>query len=207
MTAPLTDFTGYDLAVGDVTGLRRFGVDDYGRLHAIAYTAFIWRPGENVASCAAKQHAEDCPGKSARSFLHIHWDVSSCPPCQAAQTCECPSCPEPLSRPDECGCGFYAYTNSTCLGGTYGNNGAVNGVISGYGKTVLGSKGFRCEKAEIVGLHVRKTAANRDRVTAQLRRLYDVPIYANKHELLNTHPLSEPPVISPDSDPDFWTRP
>lgn len=46
-----------------------------------------------------------------------------------------------------CGCGFWAYHEGSVWQET-----PAYGVIRGYGKTTIGTKGFRCEKAEIVAL-------------------------------------------------------
>lgn len=47
-----------------------------------------------------------------------------------------------------CSCGFYAYFHPKDA--FY--SGAVQGVVEGYGRVTLGSKGFRAEKARILGL-------------------------------------------------------
>lgn len=47
----------------------------------------------------------------------------------------------------ECGCGFWAYWAS--YDAVWGE---LVGVIEGYGKTLIGDKGFRCEKAKILAL-------------------------------------------------------
>lgn len=50
----------------------------------------------------------------------------------------------------ECGCGFWAYWTpqaAPLLGGC-----RAVGVIKGYGRTLIGEKGFRCGKAQIVAL-------------------------------------------------------
>lgn len=56
-----------------------------------------------------------------------------------------------------CTCGFYAITENTnneYMRGPYGRPPLVEGVIEGYGQVVVGSKGFRAEKARIVALVV-----------------------------------------------------
>jgi hypothetical protein len=98
-----------EFAMGSVTGVRDWKVDEYGRLRGISYDA-IWRPGENQAKCGS----------------------------------------EPADIEESHGCGFWAYYASTGRAHT----GQVTGVIEGYGKTTLGSKGFRCEKAKVVALAV-----------------------------------------------------
>lgn len=51
---------------------------------------------------------------------------------------------------EDCSCGFWAYwnVNSAPVQGDR----LVMGVVEGYGKTLIGDKGFRCEKARLLGL-------------------------------------------------------
>jgi hypothetical protein len=49
----------------------------------------------------------------------------------------------------KCTCGFYAYTNGK---NSYAAIGTVAGIIEGYGRMVIGTDGFRCEKARLVAL-------------------------------------------------------
>lgn len=56
--------------------------------------------------------------------------------------------------PDEdCGCGFWAYWTLEAAANPHGFLLPVLGVIEGYGRTMLGERGFRCAKARIVALH------------------------------------------------------
>lgn len=48
-----------------------------------------------------------------------------------------------------CSCGFYAYWDGS---DDYSGYGKVSGVIEAYGKTVVGTRGFRAKKAKIVAL-------------------------------------------------------
>lgn len=54
---------------------------------------------------------------------------------------------------ESCGCGFWAYNGLGQLarerhcGGHY-----ALGLVKGYGRVLIGTKGFRCEKAALVGL-------------------------------------------------------
>lgn len=57
--------------------------------------------------------------------------------------------------PDEnCGCGFWAYWSPPGPDNEHGFKLAVLGVVEGYGKTLIGERGFRCAKARITALHV-----------------------------------------------------
>ena len=59
--------------------------------------------------------------------------------------------------PDEnCYCGFYAFWDPPAPYSVLSTPGLmpVFGVIEGYGKVVIGSKGFRCAKARVLALHL-----------------------------------------------------
>jgi len=52
-----------------------------------------------------------------------------------------------------CTCGFYAYNNvDSLVENSYTQDSSVFGLVRGYGKVTIGSKGFRAEKADIVAL-------------------------------------------------------
>jgi hypothetical protein len=51
----------------------------------------------------------------------------------------------------DCACGFYAFYKDN---NEYASKHRISGVIEGYGQTVIGTKGFRAEKAKIVALHI-----------------------------------------------------
>ena len=114
-----------------MVGLRSFRVDSLGRLCPVNATEQPWRPGENVCKCqrgghprtATKGEAFGVDTGQTRKYVD-HFD------------------------PD-CACGFYAFHNGD---NDFNGPGQVTAVIKGYGRTVIGDKGFRCEKAEILGL-------------------------------------------------------
>lgn len=122
-----TDCTGYEFAAGSINGLRSFNVDNLGRLRGVSHPA-IWRPEENVAYCPdARELDPDAPETESGEPWYRH----------APGRCE----------DDSHGCGFWAYHD-----GSRYDAGDVDGVIEGYGKTTVGTKGFRCEKARVVAL-------------------------------------------------------
>jgi hypothetical protein len=73
----------------------------------------------------------------------------------------------------------------------------VIGVIQGYGRTSIGTRGCRCGKARILGLHVRPARPddqppglpNHD-VAEVLGGYYGVPCYPSLAEMLANHPLT-----------------
>jgi hypothetical protein len=140
MSETQQECTGIALAVGSVRGLRSFNVDHYGRLTAVARPTVVWKPGENVAVC--NRSAMDFVNTLMRQAAHPYAGGFS-----VSATGTCPGIAHPL-----CTCGFYAYHDGSKYQG-----GQVTGVIDGYGKTTVGTKGFRCEKARVVALCVEGT--------------------------------------------------
>jgi hypothetical protein len=127
----MSDFGGTPLAVGTVTGHRAWNVDHLGRLRGITHPA-VWLPGENVAAC--KGHRG--------SSMYFGWGV------------ETPEKREPCTDEqipvDSCGCGFWAYH----AGGDRPkpSDERAIGIVEGYGRTIIGTKGFRSQKARIVAV-------------------------------------------------------
>jgi hypothetical protein len=187
----------FEFAVGEVYGLRMWHMDSYGRLRARNWEgAPPWRPGVNVARCRCVKREAEAP-----SFLlsaSYRWVVDDNP------GHEVPS--------EQCGCGFYAYTDSLHAEVTpyikSDGEEPVLGVIKGTGRTLIGTQGFRCEKAEIVAFRDptrggTETDVWRLRQLARLRRVYpDVPILSSRAELLEFAPLTET-LPDPSSD-EFW---
>lgn len=104
-----------------------------------------------------------------------------------------------------CTCGFYAYWRPPRP-----RRGSMIGVVEGWGKVVVGPKGFRCEKARIVALAPDSTVVGRlaaaahwnmslQEVEVFLRGvgqlsadLYDVPWYIDMQQMLDAHPVERP---------------
>ena len=109
----------------------------------------------------------------------------------------------PLSRVDvhqtpappeiDCGCGFYAYWHvDDVMAPSYGC--VILGVIEGFGRTLLGTRGFRSEKARISGLHVPQRSsltALSDLIGELLALEYAVPVYSSLPELLEACPVTQ----------------
>jgi hypothetical protein len=64
----------------------------------------------------------------------------------------CPSGERPPHPADTCGCGFWAYWSRHDAFSVWQPGRPVLAAIEGYGRTAIGSKGFRCEKARIAAL-------------------------------------------------------
>lgn len=136
----------------------------------------VWRPGENDAECRAYD--------SASAFIRDEPDR------------KCPGLAD-------CKHGFYGYYDGS---DDYHESGMISGVIEGYGEAVIGSRGFRSMKARIVALHIPAE------VNAGLRRLIirnypDVPVFDTFEQMVaEVQPDDGGEGISPENDPDFWTR-
>lgn len=211
MTTPSADFSGldFDLAIGEVYGLRVWRMDDYGRLRPLHIdVAGPWRPGVNTATCHAASYRLVPGGMLTFAQAMLRGGGVITFPGAAAEPE--PEEPEPHDAPHEqCKCGFYGFTHPTPE--TYmGGNGNVLGLLRGTGRTLIGAKGFRCEKAEIVAL-LDPTGAldpsawavwQRDR----LRVVYpEVPLLPSRADLLAFAPIEETaPAVTTD---EFWSLP
>ena len=109
-------------------------------------------------------------------------------------------CPGDLVPGPECGCGFWAYwALRYAWRCDYYWRGEVVGIIQGYGRTRIGTRGCRCGKARIVGLHVRPAgpgpdseppALHHDDLVEVLGSYYGVPCYPSLAEMLAADPLT-----------------
>lgn len=211
-TAP--DFAGVDFctALGEVYGIRSWKVDAYGRLRALHVPdAPAWRPGVNVATCCTDP---TLPWISFTSLASYTFDFGKGGMVTTPTTKEeSPAPRQPHETPDEnCKCGFYAYTdpNRPESRPTAANEYVV-GVVRGSGRTLIGTKGFRTEKAEIVALldptrGGRKKADWRQEQAAKIRRVYpDTPLLPSRAALLDFAPI-EPTLPDPSTD-EFWSLP
>lgn len=209
----MSDYNGFGFAVGSVFGFRSFEVDRLGRLVS-PQQPNIWTPGENVAECKARH------GLSAGWPVSIFQYISDGNPANADVKLLPP--PEPPKHEcegigDACKMGFYAYWGEQYS--DYACSSTLEGIVEAYGKVVIGSLGFRAEKARIVALTVPYREGTVDyqhtylkdkhMTTIQVRRLPtlypDVKFYNTTDEMLAAHPPTSTEV-DPSSDADFWTR-
>lgn len=78
--------------------------------------------------------------------------------------------PEPENHDlEKCSCGFYAYYSSSP--NQYINGSRVTGIIEGYGNTLIGTLGFRSEKAKIVALYIPPVKDTGGRITVDRETL------------------------------------
>lgn len=164
MEVPLGDYSGqpFEPALGEVYGYRLWRTDPMCTLRPrnLAFAA-PWSPGPNQAHCrrdlydqVTNRFATWAAGPSANanslaaSFRHAADTMR-------ARGMSVPAPPQTHDAPDEsCRCGFYAYFRADdpeALNYCFSRD-MVLGTIKGYGRTLIGSRGFRCEKAEITAL-------------------------------------------------------
>lgn len=212
----MSDFKGddYEFAAGSIYGMRSWGMDDQGRLHGVTHRE-AWRPGENVSVCKAVKRVP-CPDAARAKATEIVqyrstfrdemsfrvWDPPE--PCGKHPDCFDGTHPAPSghSFDPDCQCGFWAYDEHT-----FTSHGDVTGIIEGYGKTTIGTRGFRCEKARIVAL-LREHKDGYLSLSAwfRLQRLYpDAAFYDEIDEMVGKHGS----VLRtwPEVGDDFWDQP
>lgn len=220
---------GPGLIVGAVVGIRRWKVANNGDLRGITYQQ-PWVSGENVAECWRTKAKEVQPtphlphsfhGVPAASMMiwgwgtwhstGVTWNEAGEPSLNNVGH-ERDDCGLPIGRHDDCGHGFYAYTQDKHVGAT-SNWSGLSGVVEGYGRMLLGSNGgFKASKARIVALHmppveeflskpggpvvdVEKETKDRaywTRMDKAVRARYpEVLFYSTRAEMLYYHELSD----------------
>lgn len=167
-----------------VYGLREFLIRKDGLLSGVIYKK-AWTPGVNRAVCLIYAKS----GIPNPQSLHDpRLDTYNILP------------DHPM---DKCHHGFYAYYDgSTDYHDAFKT---VGGVIRGWGEAVVGTKGFRVQYAQIMGLVFGEepTRAQRERVRRQYSNL---PIFKTREELLARFPLTGHEVENvPDPGDDLWT--
>lgn len=117
--------------------------------------------------------------------------------------CEASDAFTPCPGMDKCGHGFYGYYDGS---DDYHESGMVSAVVEGYGEAVIGTRGFRAMKARIVALHIPDTVKPSE--ARLVRRNYpDIPVFDTFERMVSEFaPDDGGEGISPESDPNFWTR-
>lgn len=138
----VTDFTGADEYVaGYVTGARAFGIDDDGFLTGVMFPQ-RWPQGVIEAQCWRVK----APGCEHERPVVKQWTG------QAA--CGCDALPDPCGKSPghpRCLCGLYGYFDSSS---TYASPVRVSGVVAGWGRVLLGTRGFRAAKAAVLAIYL-----------------------------------------------------
>jgi hypothetical protein len=138
-------FDGFPLTLGSIISLRSFRLTPSGQLTGVVKRR-NWHEHENTATCEYRVHRGD---KYQESCYTHYATKDSCPDDHFyhADKDSHGDVPEP-----NCHCGFWSYN------GDYPENRfsvpleTVSGVVEAYGRTVVGMKGYRSEKARILAL-------------------------------------------------------
>jgi len=166
------------LAAGSVTGVR------------------LWHVDMTTAEAVVNGTSARVEGLLTGVFGGI-WgsgeNVAACGGGQGSRPCHRDLVPAP-----GCGCGFWAYwALRYAWRCDYYWRGEVIGVIQGYGRTRIGTRGCRCAKARIRGLHVRPAdpecqppGLGHHDVAEVLGSYYGVPCYPSLAQMLAAHPLT-----------------
>lgn len=202
------NFSARPFAFGSLIGQRTWGCHNYKdgiHLRSLFYEKF-WDEGINIAECLVKpilksscvhtQHGIDIPMGHGTD-------------CYVDGTCGLVD--------KNCACGFWAYTDSTAerYYESYAGSASdmyVTGIVEGFGKCVVGPKGFRAEKCIIRALVLPGkysqrvwSQPNEDRETIDRRIINglsicypDLPILPNVETLLREYPLTDTDIPSDD---------
>lgn len=159
------------LYLGGARGRRVFYLDEGGWLRGVTYR-HAWRDGENVAECFVTKRVNVMASNVSR------WGTLAAYTAAGVVFDNDPSIPPTLmdgyqwdrceGLDVECACGFYAYHNAdTCYAMT-GPGCRITAVIEAYGKVVLGTLGYRAQKARILAAVLPPvTEADRRRVVLE----------------------------------------
>jgi hypothetical protein len=196
------EFSGIGFAPGVVTGVRSFDVDKLGRLTGVSHRQ-VWKPGENVAEC--RRQDDPYSAAIAQILNEYTWQRGGRVFGKSRPTVS-PAPAVDYSKPhdmEKCTHGFYAYYDGS---NDYHDKGRVSAVIEGYGETVIGTRGFRAMKARIVALRINKEVP--EHLALLVRRNYaSVPFFDSFKAMVSEFPPDDGGAgVTPDSDPDFWTR-
>ena len=224
------EFAGAPLALGSVHGVRQWSVDSLGRLIGLSYPK-VWTPGENVAACSRTRQTAECKAGECEPHRKkpekVEQAASEDPPLRIGAPSAAtlsqyyraitytypagiffgePHCTEPnpcAGADPACNCGFWAYYSD----GTWSGAAPVRGVIEGYGKTTVGTKGFRCSKARILALTLSRKKRHRAATNLVRRNYPDLDYFEDDAAMLAAFPLVQAGIPTPENDPEFWTRP
>jgi hypothetical protein len=183
------EFSGPAFAEGVVRGARSWNVDKLGRLTGVTFKQ-VWRPGENTAECRAR---EDDFAYRVSTLLSYgrQVEVDLTPKAREAHSMV------------SCKCGFYGYYEGS---NDYHSTDRVSGVVEGFGESIIGTRGFRVAKARIVALQIPRGFP--DHLAKLVRRNYaEIPFFDSFEVMVGEFtPDAGGHEMTPDTDPEFWTR-
>lgn len=184
------------LVMGGARGRRAFYLDAGGWLRGVTYR-FPWVDGENVAECMVTKKVNVMAKDTTIWGVHAPYDIggvrfyddATVPP-ELGNGFQWDRC-EGLDP--ECACGFYAYHDGHTQYAMSGPGCRVQAVVEGYGRVVLGTLGYRAEKARILGVvkpPETEAARRRHQMEEQIISLQQTleAVKARPHVLLGRNP-------------------
>lgn len=146
----MTDFDDRPFVQGSLVGLRSFRVDSLGRLTGVSFKS-VWVPGVNEAGCSAGTRFLKSLPSSMQGLLTYTSVNKPFLPLALGNTPQAAESPpkEHVLAGVGCRCGFYAYFDEGSNPHHFQGN--VLALIEGYGVCTVGSRGFRCSKARLLG--------------------------------------------------------
>jgi hypothetical protein len=176
-TPKVEDFSDYGFAPGFVRGVRAFNITKQGILVGVVYRQW-WLPGELRAACLQS-------GKNDKYHIVYNggdgWDVSN----------DYENFPELDHSMENCRHGLYAFYDGS---NDYHNSSTsrVSGVVEGYGEVMIGPRGFRASKAQIVALTLEDHVSFSGDQDELIRQNYSgIPLFDTFDQMIAEFPLGE----------------
>jgi hypothetical protein len=159
-------FDSRGFIAGVFRGVRSFRIDEEGFLTGVVYRQ-RWEPGVNKAECRRGTFSVPYYANGG-----VAWEPTQLPEGHGM---------------DVCRHGIYAYYENS---NDYHQNGFVSGVIWGWGKEVaVGTRGFRCMRAQIVALCITEVLiTHRDRTELVRGNYPDIPFFDSFEEMTEAFP-------------------
>lgn len=146
--------TDWELVIEPVRGERGFGIDsDSKKLTGLTHSDYEFEDGLNQAWCGPRKMRSRSLNSTMQRLLALSYGLET-----SASVVPHNAFTDKAHRMQDHHCGFWAYFANADDKYTVGSQ--VNGIIEGQGKTVIGEKGFRAEKAKVVALYPLKAAKN-----------------------------------------------
>lgn len=197
-----SEFSDRPFVAGSLIGTRSFRIDQLGRLTGVVHRT-VWRPEVNFAIHQANLFSG---GMFSTSYMNQLFFGAYVGDPTRAKPVEVEAKVEHKAGTLNCNCGFYAYFDNADNPYHGPTQGVIRGLIEGFGVVTVGSRGFRSEKAVLKALVIPPKKLELQLFRAVSVNYAGVPIFERHRDALAAFPLTPPPLPSPDTEPDFWTR-
>lgn len=192
------------LVPGELIGYREWSVDFNGLLYPITYSAMgAWTPGVNEARCGLNVPGGQVPHRRHSAVFDNELEATRA--ISMAYGYYSPGVHAPLVQLQMARtgpinlfcdhCGIYGKYNWTKANVT---SSLVVGAIAASGRIVLGTKGFRAQKARILALSLPEYQSPQEVETLQASVHHGVRLYANPALMLQDFPPSDLNVVAPE---------